>query len=77
MSIVTRMEIMCDWCHKREFLPSDIRDTLTAEFSKPKGWRTVQHDVYGNCTHYCSETCEIQSLNELSLIEGGYDESDS
>lgn len=77
MTIATRMEIVCDWCHKREFLPSDIRDSLSAEFSKPKRWRTVQHDMYGNCTHYCSESCEGQSLVELNLIESGNDESDS
>lgn len=68
MTIHIRAEIVCDWCSKRLLLPQGVSDHLTAENRKPKGWRTVQHDVYGNCTHYCSETCESQGLNEIELI---------
>lgn len=70
MTINIRTEIVCDWCSKKVLLPRGISDRLNADYSKPKGWITIEHG-YGNCTHYCCELCKTSSMNELGLIDGG------
>lgn len=65
MAIRTRYELECENCSRRRILAATVRDKLSAVL--PKGWRTVRWDMYDNCSHYCSVSCERAGRERVAV----------
>ena len=67
MTIRPRFELECEDCGSRWLMGKSVKDALSAETALPKGWRTVRWDMYGNCSHYCSVSCERAGRERVAV----------